>query len=92
MVKLGQVNLEDDEIDVRDGSKKVDYREIGMRNALIEDETGSYAYHIPEGLMFVYDPSDSKNCCRSETKMPTTEIAPMILKNFGVDVPAYMGR
>lgn len=92
MVELGFTNLEDDEIDVRFGGKAVDYRKLGMRNITIEDETGAYAYHIPEGLMFIHDPSDLTNANRSKTTMSTTEITPLILKNFGVDVPAYMGQ
>jgi hypothetical protein len=90
MIKLGQCNLDDDTIDVRLGDEQVNCREIGMVNTSIEDETGSYAYHIPEGLMFVYNPKDP-NATQAKTTLPTTEIAPMILRNFGIDVPAYMG-
>jgi hypothetical protein len=89
-IKLGQANLSDDEIVIQDGSDQIDYRAMGMVNTTIDDETGSYAYHIPDGLMFIYDPK-APEAHRSETKMSTTEVAPMILRNFGVDVPTYMG-
>jgi len=89
-IKLGQANLNDDEIVVRDGSEPIDYRSIGMVNTKIDDATGSYAYHIPDGLMLIYDPKAPEGQ-RAETRMSTTEVAPMILRNFGVEVPAYMG-
>lgn len=90
MMKLGQCNLDDDAIEVRLGDEAVNYREMGMQNTPIEDETGSYAYHIPEGVMVLYNP-ESPRATRVNTPVPTTEIAPVILRNFSLDVPAYMG-
>ncbi len=90
MIKFGQSNLDDDAIDVRLGDERVNYRDMGMRNTPIEDETGSYAYHIPEGVMLIYNPKNVK-ATRAKMAMTTTEIAPMVLRNFRLDVPAYMG-
>lgn len=89
VVKMGQVNLTDSQTDVRLGQERIDCRDMGLENVSIQDETGSYAYHIPQGVMLLYDPANERPG-HAEMAMPTNEIAPMILRNFGRPVPAYM--
>jgi hypothetical protein len=55
----------------------------------VEDEAGSTGYHIPEGVLFVYDPKDLTPKTLGGT-IPTTDVAPALLTHFGVDVPQYM--
>jgi hypothetical protein len=62
--------------------------EMGLAITAIEDESGSYAYHIPQGILLVFDPSQpvGKDC----GTIPTTKIAPTMLANFNIKPPAYM--
>jgi hypothetical protein len=65
------------------------YQELGLDNVKIEDRSGTTAYHIPQGSLFIYDAND-----RRETKgrptISSLEIAPTILNHFAVPIPAYM--
>jgi hypothetical protein len=89
MVKMGQMNLDESGIEVRIRDRALDWRALGLHNQVIEDATGSYAYHVPGGLLLVYDPANRRDQ-RVASAVPTTEIAPMVLRNFGVAVPTYM--
>ena len=62
--------------------------ELGMGVTAIEDESGSYAYHIPEGILLVFDPERlaAKDC----GTISTTQIAPAMLNNFQIAPPPYM--
>jgi hypothetical protein len=60
-----------------------------MVNVEIEDKSGSSAYHIPQGCLFIYDPRE-RSRKTDRPNIATTEIAPSILRNFGARVPDYM--
>jgi hypothetical protein len=69
----------------------VDFADLGIEAVRIEDEAGSTAYHIPEGTLFIYDPlNESTQVERPVTT--TTQLAPAILKQFGIEVPDYMEK
>ena len=89
VVKMGHINLVESQIDVRLGDEHINHRDMGLENVSIQDETGCYAYHIPQGIMLLYDPATERPS-RTEMAMPTNEIAPMILRNFDLPIPAYM--
>jgi hypothetical protein len=85
---IGQVNLDDTSTHIRLDGQKCNLSELGMANVRIDDESGAYAYHIPQGILLVYDPSNPKGQdCGS---ISTQDIAPSILANFSVPRPAYM--
>ena len=88
-LSLGQVNLDPERIPFSVGGAAADYRDFGLVNTSIEDETGSYAYHVPEGVLLVFDPARAASD-RTEREIPTTAIAPAILDHFRVPVPSYM--
>ena len=71
---------------------KFNIEDLGLENVLIEDKCGSTAYHIPEGIFLIYHPSFrlKENGEKKYTKMSTSEIAPQILKNFGLKPMPYM--
>ena len=71
------------------GDEKISFEELGLENMMIEDKSGSTAYHIPEGIMVIYDPKDV-SAKEGITKIPSTAVAPALLYNFGLDVPEYM--
>ena len=62
--------------------------DVGLGIIDIEDESGSYAYHIPEGILLVFDPSNP--VATDGGTISTTKIAPAMLANFNVQPPAYM--
>ncbi|WP_128891511.1 hypothetical protein [Erythrobacter sp. HKB08] len=70
---------------------KVDPGSFGFTNLHLQDAAGANAYHIPEGLMMIYDPQDLGERSEFEShRISTTEVAPSILQAFGVDRPGYM--
>lgn len=87
-IKLGHENLSDETTVVSLGGRRLGLAEIGLLNTSIQDESGSYAYHIPQGILVVYDPAErrGRNCGTTSTR----DIAPTLLANFGVGRPSYM--
>lgn len=88
-VDLGQQNLKETIISVSGTS--IDIAQSGLKNVVIEDKSSSTAYHIPEGHLFVYHPSFADADLASE-QMPTAEISPLILTNFGISPADYMAK
>lgn len=64
-------------------------KSVGLKNTKIEDTAGSTGYHIPDGILVVYDPKNDYSK-QVSSEIGTTELAPMLLKRFGVKQPAYM--
>lgn len=88
-VRFGHQNLDPATLVVRRGGTPVNLHELGLGNVAIQDASGASAYHIPEGCFVCYDPLDRTP---KETAAPISalDLAPMILRNFGLPVPAYM--
>lgn len=87
-IDIGALNLTEDAIMVEIDGEPVDYKAVGLVNLSLQDAAGANAYHIPGGMLMVYDgPGAGESGRRS---ISTTEIAPSILASFGVDRPGYM--
>jgi hypothetical protein len=71
------------------GGRRVLFRDLGLRNLTIEDESNSSAYHVPEGVLLIFDPARSADA-ETRRRIDTTEIAPAILSSFGLVLPSYM--
>jgi hypothetical protein len=82
---FGHQNLK--QLSITIGGVPTDPQESGLENISIEDKSTSSAYHIPEGSLLIYDPDESGG---HGEKMSTLEMAPYILRNFGLEVPIYM--
>jgi hypothetical protein len=65
------------------------FAELGLFNMRIEDRANTNAYHVPEGILIVYDPQDRALKGGIE-RVPSTIVTPSILKNFHVNIPSYM--
>lgn len=89
-IKLGQINIDDLDLKIELDGSSVNPEDLGIENSVIEDSTGSFAYHVPEGSFLVYNPKQTKHVEKSHTAVATTEIAPAILSHFGIQPPGYM--
>jgi hypothetical protein len=88
---LGQPNLYDQPQYLTIDGRQVPFAEAGLKNVEIDDKSGTSGYHVPEGTLLIYDGTD----LRPKTGRPqisNLEIAPTILRNFGLEVPDYMKR
>ena len=63
----------------------------GMENVKIQDRCGATAYHIPQGSLIIYAPARGLNG-NDIAMISTTDVAPTILRNFNIPVPAYMDK
>ncbi len=72
--------------------KEIAFETLGI--SVTEDEEGAYlsADHQPEGTLLVYDPLDAKTASNppEKEKISVLEIAPSILRQFGIPIPSYM--
>lgn len=68
---------------------KIECGLVGLEAVDIQDESGSYAYHIPEGILLVYGATNSNP---DQNKILTTQIAPSILHHFNIEIPDYMEK
>jgi len=89
-IEIGHANLVESEIRIDYGNSILTPAELGMSVTIIQDETGSYAYHIPEGSLLVFDPNGP--AVPVSRQMDTREYAPALLRNFGLEIPAHMLR
>ncbi len=86
-IELGQYNLQSDAIELKIDGRTVPLSEAGMVNLRIQDEAGSNAYHIPEGVLIAYSPNGRAQIAE---RLSTVQIAPALLANFRVPSPDYM--
>ena len=76
-------------LDVEYKGHAVDPERFGLVNVDLQDAAGANAYHIPEGMLLTFDPARQRGNQKRQT-ISTLDVAPSILRNFGVDVPSYM--
>jgi hypothetical protein len=86
---IGFANLEESKIKIELMGKLIPLERSGMENIKIQDRCGATAYHIPQGSLVIYAPAKGLNGPTIST-ISTTEIAPTILRNYGVKIPRYM--
>jgi hypothetical protein len=87
---LGHANLSGDQLTLTIGNRNVDLAAAGLANITIDDEVGSAAYHVPEGMLLGYDPRADFKGTVAPGPISTTRIAPTLLALQGVDRPGYM--
>lgn len=88
-IHIDQSNLEGTSDMARFLGQQVPFDSIGLERVRVEDQAGQSAYHISEGCLFVFDPKQ-RLPCSGRPEISTLDIAPAILKNFGIAVPSYM--
>jgi hypothetical protein len=96
---FGHANMHSRPTPVRYQGERHALAAFGMKAVEIEDRSGTTAYHVPEGVLFIYDPQRSAELATSRTvagtaagrpQISTLEIAPALLHAFGVPRPEYM--
>ena len=91
---LGFPNVPDDALSVTIGNRAIDPAAAGIANVTIDDEVGAAAYHVPEGMLLVYDPVHQRggrgDGDAARPMVRTTSIAPTLLALQGIDPPPYM--
>lgn len=88
-IELSLTNAEDIEVIFR--GNKIDPKSAGIQNINLQDAAGANAYHIPNGMLMVYDPADGlRQQAAGTSQISTLEVAPSILRNFGIERPSYM--
>jgi len=90
-IDFGHVNLADEDTVIQIEGKGVPFAKTGLENMEIQDKSGTTAYHIPQGAMYIYEP-DFNATSDSNTQISVLDIAPSILQNYAVDIPSYMNK
>lgn len=78
------------DLTVRIGDKTLPFEAAGFENIKIQDGTGQSAYHIREGSLIVHHPRRPTAPPAERTEISTLELAPSLLRHFGVERPSYM--
>jgi hypothetical protein len=86
----GQPNLHDVPDAVRVAGVVRDPGELGLQAVEIEERSDTTAYHVPDGVLAIYDPQDTSAKPGIRRDVSVLEVAPAILHTFGVTVPGYM--
>jgi len=86
----GQPNLHDMPGAVRVAGEIRDPAVLGLEVVEIEERSDTTAYHVPEGVLAIYDPQDTSRKPGVRREVSVLEMAPAILQTFGVTVPGYM--
>lgn len=88
-IDFGHANLRNIQISLN--GLEVPLYDLGLDNVEIADKSSATAYHIPEGHLFSYHPSNTVSKL-VDTQMPTTDLVPMILRNYGLKPMEYMNE
>lgn len=72
------------------GDRPVSFEDVGIGWFEHEDNVACTAHHVPNGALIVYDPRAPLAEPKAREHVPTTAIAPAILKNFEIETPVYM--
>ena len=96
---FGHPNMHERPTPVRYKGERHTLAAFGLKAVEIEDRSGTTAYHVPEGLLFIYDPQLhappatshlSAEAAARRPQISTLEIAPALLNAFGVPGREYM--
>lgn len=61
--------------------RQVPFADLGLENIIIEDHTGSTAYHIPQGCLFIYEAGGTPR--PHPIEISTRDIFQAMTANFG---------
>jgi hypothetical protein len=90
-IDMGHTGIDESKHAATLHGRKMSFDSLGLFNQEIQDKSGSSAYHIPQGCLFIYDPKDRAVKADRPT-IGNLDIAPAIIQNFGIKPPEYMQR
>ena len=81
-----------DYLHIEDNGIQIPRNIIGLEIVDLQDASGSYAYHIPEGILLYFKPNStqSKNITNKWEKISVLDFAPSLINYFQGCVPSYM--
>ncbi len=85
------VNVE--RLEISENGSQIDPATIGISNVNLQDAAGSYAYHIPQGILLDYQPNMRKNLKRDKgvwEQCSVLDVAPSLLNSYNIDQPSFM--
>jgi hypothetical protein len=88
-ISLGQPNLAGRVEEAVIAGRGVPFNQLGMEHVPIEDQTNSNAYHVPGGILLIYGAGMAARSA-GRPVISTLDIAPAILRNYGITAPSYM--
>jgi len=93
-IRLDISLIDQDSLSVYNDNIKIDPKQIGIDNVHLQDASGSYAYHIPEGILLHYKSSHNIEKQRNKTWKPVSvlDFAPSLMKKFAKEIPSYMKK
>jgi hypothetical protein len=87
---FGQSDVDDAAPILQLGERSLTPRELGLRSEIVEDGSEGTAYHIPYGVLFIYDPLKPALEHSERPRVSALEFAPALLRSFGIAPPNYM--
>ena len=57
---FGHKNVKDEDCYLTVDGRRLSFEDAGLSNVEISDKSGCSAYHIPQGSMIIYDPTDRR--------------------------------
>jgi hypothetical protein len=91
-VVLGHPNLVTASLALSLEGRPVGMDDLGIANVDIQDAAGSTGWHVPDGILIVFDPSRDLSAFASRDRVKTTEVTAAIVRNFGLPLPSYMAE
>jgi hypothetical protein len=86
---FGQANLHDRADAVAVAGEFRSLSSLGLEAVEIDDRSGTTAYHVPDGVLAVYDPAHPARTSE-RPEVSVLEVAPALLTRFGIEPPSYM--
>jgi hypothetical protein len=87
---FGHTNLHDGPRLAELDGQSVPFAELGLEAVMIDDASGTCAYHVPEGALLVYRADQLPAPSAGRPRVSFLELAPWLLENFAVPLPPYM--
>jgi hypothetical protein len=66
------------------------FQDLGLGMMPHEDGVNCTAQHVPVGSLLVYPHDTNATCASSRTSVSTLDVAPSIMRYFGIDKRPYM--
>jgi hypothetical protein len=96
-LETGEVRFDTNATDIEsmsicdEAGRSIDPRVLGISNVDLQDAAGCYAYHVPDGILIEYGGGNkSADGITHWHRISALDVAPSILRSFGVAVPHHM--